>query len=188
MKRFSSFGIVFATLLVAALVQLPTVVHGGDFTLDSATLAGPLAIEKGKSATYTFSLMGTNAGAIIGTSLLWSVIEEDTLDDEELIHETRFVVSDDATGKWSHTETFELKCTVDCMLMGKDETDDEMAPGMVYVLIEHSLTGSDAGSTNKLEIDCIEMKIPEPSTAILAIPALVGFLGYAVRARRNGRS
>jgi hypothetical protein len=156
----------------------------GAFTMATATLAGPATIPKEGTATYTFSLMGSMAGGIVGTALRWSAYEQDSGVDDELVAEKAFVVTDNAAGMWSYTNTLDLTCTADCILKGPDGSDDAMAPGTIFVLIE-SVGGGDVGMTNTLNVNCT----PEPAAKVLAAAVSMAVMGCTRRRRsRLGRS
>jgi hypothetical protein len=109
-----------------------------------AKLTGPATIEKGKKATYTWTLKGSGAGRLVGTTLNWAAYDEDSGFDDTLVDETTFNVTDDKDGNFAMSGTFELECLEDCHIKGKDGQTDDPAPpdAQVFVLFEY------AGSTN----------------------------------------
>jgi hypothetical protein len=78
----------------------------GALAMTNATLAGPATIPKEGTATYTFSLMGSMAGGIVGTALRWSAYEQDSGVDDELVAEKASVVTDNAAGMLELHEHF----------------------------------------------------------------------------------
>lgn len=155
--------------------------------ITGATLTGPKEIRKDSKATYTWTLMGNGAGGIIGTPFNWSVFDQDDgfFDiDDVLIDETASVVTDDALGNFKLVQEFELNCTSDCEVRGKDGGSGEGKledPAEVFVLFEGKF-GGDLAMTNIIDVTCV----PEPSD--FYGPTIFGLLmggGYLVKRKRK---
>jgi hypothetical protein len=160
-----------------------------EFVVTEATLKGPATIEKGKKATYTWTLKGSGAGGLLGTTLNWAAYDEDSGSDDTLVDETTFNVTDDKDGNFAMSGTFELECLEDCHIKGKDGQTDDPAPpdAQVFVLFEF-VGGSNAAKTNILDVTCTappdDPGLPEPSALTLLGIGALSLIGYRRRQKR----
>jgi len=171
--------------LAALTMGLAATASQADITVTSLLITGPTTlVQDGPKGTYTATFSGTGAGRVLGTNVRWSVYEVDEYFDDLLIGESNSInVSDDASGVWTLSVTFELWCQGQgaCYVTGKDGQDDEASgtwgAGNIGVHLE---TWSGSNIKNASEylygITCV----PEPETAGLAIAGL-GVAGLSLR-------
>ena len=159
----------------------------GVFCISGTELSGIDEILKGSSATYTLTVTGRNAGA--GKELVFNVLSDSS--DVPMVDDTKFVVKDDASGKWSFSFKFTLKCTTDCMIVGPIRGSGVPSPARITATIEES--GPPApppqilDRSNTLTVECTTA--PEPATIILLGTGLGGVAALSSwRASRRRRS
>ena len=159
---------VYANALILTGLQLPILLNSSKaiaaVVVNNVVLTGPTKINKNSTGNYSFTVTGTSTGGLFG-DYNWSVFDEDPLSDDELIPEQREVIT--AAGPFAITRNFQLKCD-DCTVKGiKPGTkppqiggsSGEGSPGdpaEVYVLIESVFLGQNLGSSNILDVICME--------------------------------
>ena len=157
------------------------------FCISSTELSGIDEILKGSSATYTLTVTGRNAGA--EKELLFNVLSDSS--DVPMVDDTKFVVKDDASGNWSFSFKFTLRCTADCMIVGPIRGSGVPSPVRITATIEERMGEGPhtqiLDKSNTLTVECTT--VPEPATMILLGTGLGGVAAWSSwRASRRRRS